>query len=277
MRTLIFALLIVTLIYAFSFAGEAAINPDAMVLALSFDEGAGEVAEDASPLGNNVFLSEGAKWTEGKIGKCVRLKKPAHLNAEEPDLELHNTNLTLAMWVNFSEEPGWITLMNQFEAPQIGAKKWAWWYNAGAFVFHIDDAIADREWARSDFFGEPELNRWYHLAVVKQGNIHTHYVDGEPFGAQEKNVTVPEAIVGPFSIGATGIRYHFEGLLDEALIVRQALSQNDIRNHLAGGIQGVLSVEPSEKLATKWGSLKTGHELSGESREDIVYFQRDGG
>lgn len=262
MRALTFALLIIAFIYVFSFAAEAAINPEAIVLALSFDEGEGEEAKDASPLGNNVFLVEEAKWAEGKFGMCVRLKKTAHLETEMPNLELHNTDLTLAMWVNFSADPGWIALMSHDEGAALAQKKWAWWYNAGAFVFHIDDALAEREWARSDFFGEPELDRWYHLAVVKQGNIHTHYVDGEPFGRQEKKVSVPEVIEGPFSIGATANRYYFQGLLDEALIVRQALSQNDIQKHFAGGVHRVFAVEPGAKLATRWGSLKTGRELS---------------
>ena len=261
MHALIFTLMMIVLLWAFPFIA-AAIDQDAIVLAIPFDEGEGDEAKDASPLGNDVFLVEEAKWADGKFGKCVHLKKIAHLETEMPNLELHNTDLTLAMWVNFSSEPGWIALMSHDEGAALGKKKWAWWYNAGAFVFHIDNALADRQWARSDFFGEPELNRWYHLAVVKQGNIHTHYVDGEPFGAQEKKAPVPEAIEGPFSIGATHNRYYFQGLLDEALIVRQALSQNDIQKHFAGGIHGIFAVEPGGKLTTKWGNLKMRHNLS---------------
>ena len=244
----------------------AVINPDAIVLSLGFDEGAGEEAEDVSPLGNNVFFIDEPKWDEGKFGKCVRLKKTAHLETEMPNLDLHNTDLSMAIWAKFTSEPGWVALMSHDEGAQIGAKKWAWWFSAGAFVFYIDHADADetREWIRSDFFGTPELDRWYHLAIVKQGDLHTHYLDGEQFGVEEKKAPVPEEIIGPLSIGATGIRYFFQGFLDEAIIVRQALSQNDIRNHRDGGNTGILAVEASGKLATRWGSLKIHRDLPGK-------------
>ena len=262
MRVSISMFLMIVSVWTFPFGAEVAINPEAIVLALSFDAGEGEEAKDASPLGNNVLLVEEAKWDEGKLGKCVRLKKTAHLETEMPNLELHNTDLTLAMWVNFAEEPGWVALMSHDEGAGLTLKKWAWWLQSGTFVFHIDDAIEKREWIRSDFFGAPELNRWYHLAFVKQKDLHTHYVDGEPFGSEEKKAPIPEAIEGPFSIGATGIRYFFQGLLDEALIVKQALSQNDIQKHFAGGVARTLAVEPGGKLATRWGSLKMGRGYS---------------
>lgn len=265
MRQILYEFLIIVLTVVFPFVAVAAINPDAIVLSLSFDEGAGEKAKDVSALGNNVFFIDEPKWDEGKIGKCVRLKKTAHLETEMPNLDLHNTDLSMAIWAKFTAEPGWVALMSHDEGAQIGAKKWAWWFSAGAFVFYIDHADPDetREWIRSDFFGTPELDRWYHLAIVKQGDLHTHYLDGEPFGGEEKKAPVPEAIIGPLSIGATGIRYFFQGLLDEAIIVRQALSQNDIQNHRDGGNTGILAVETSGKLATRWGSLKIQRDLRG--------------
>lgn len=258
MRFSISMFLLMAFAWIFSFGSEAEINPEAIVLALPFDEGAGNEAKDASPSGNNLLLVEEAKWDEGNIGKCVRLKKTAHLETEMPNLELHNTDLTLAMWVNFSAEPGWVALMSHDIGAGLNHEKWAWWLQSGTFVFHINDGLEKREWVRSDFFGAPELNRWYHLAFVKQKDLHTHYVDGEPFGGDEKNAPVPEVIEGPFSIGATGDRYYFQGLMDEALIVKQALTPNDIQRHLAGGVARILAVEPGGKLATQWSRLKTG-------------------
>ena len=262
MRFSIFMFLMIASAWIFQFGTEAAIAPEAIVLALPFDEGAGDEAKDASPSGNSLLLVEDAKWDVGKFGECVRLKNTAHLETEMPNLELHNTDLTLAMWVNFSAEPGWVALMSEDVGAGLGHAKWSWWLQSGTFVFHIDDGIEKREWMRSDFFGAPEINRWYHLAFVKQENLHTHYVDGEPFGSEEKKAPVPEVIEGPFSIGATGIRYYFQGLLDEALIVKQALTQNDIQRHSAGGVARILAVEPGGKLATRWGHLKMGHEIS---------------
>ena len=260
MRFSIFMFLMMASAWIFPYGTEAEIEPDAIVLALPFDEGAGDEAKDASPSGNNLFLVEEAKWDKGKFGGCLRLKDTAHVEAEMPNLALHNTDLTMAMWVNFSEEPGWVALMSHDVGAGLGHVKWAWWLQSGTFVFHIDDGLEKREWMRSDFFGAPELDRWYHLAIVKQENVHTHYLDGEPFGSEEKKAPIPEVIEGPFSIGATADRYYFQGLMDEALIVKQALTQNDIQRHSAGGVARILAVEPGGKLATRWGSLKLGRD-----------------
>ena len=71
MRVSTFMFLMIVSVWTFPFRAEAAINAEAIVLALSFDEGEGEEAKDASPLGNIVFLVEDAKWDEGNlVGVC---------------------------------------------------------------------------------------------------------------------------------------------------------------------------------------------------------------
>ena len=256
MRSWICAFLAITLLWTIPIGVEAGIDRDVIILALPFEEGRGRDAKDISPLGNHGVLSETAKWAQGKFGMCVRLKN-AYVEVENhPSLSLHNTDFSFAVWINFSEEKNWYDLMAHNEAPAIDVKKWIWMFAAARFKFHINDRAIEIAWVESEFFGFPELDRWYQLALVKQGNRYTHYLDGEIFGEVTDDTPIPDEINHPLTIGSGPGDRFTQGFMDEIFITRQPLTQNDIQNHLAGGIQGVLSVELGSKIATRWGLIK---------------------
>lgn len=260
-----FIFMAIVLLWSASIHAVARINADAIVLALSFDEGEGEEAVDLSSIGNDAILVQGAKWGDGKFGPCVRLKKTAHATvANHPSLDLHDTDFSLAIWMNFSAEPGWYNLMAHSEGPGGGDKKWFWMFSGGKFKFHIFNPGGELAWIDSEFFGFPELDRWYHLAFVKQGDQYTFYLDGDPFGESVKDLPVPKEINHNLTIGWSQEDRYFQGLLDEVLIVKQALTRNDVQTHLLGGVRGILAVEPGEKFTTRWGSLKSGNDLSND-------------
>ncbi len=262
MRASKFTLLMVATLCAFPFAAAMAIDQDAIILALPFEEEKGRDAKDISHQANHGVLTENANWVQGKVGMCVRLKNAYVEVANRPSLSLHNTDFALAIWIKFSEEAGWYDLMAHSEGGGGDDKQWIWLLSGGKFKFHLHNRGADITWIDSDFFGFPELDRWYHLALVKQANQYTHYLDGELFGEEMDDTPISDEINHPLTIGTGPGEFFIQGFVDEAFITRQPLTQNDIRNHFAGGIQGVLSVEPSEKLATKWGNLKMRHNLS---------------
>ncbi len=262
MRVTRFTLFLIATLWALSFTVAIAIERDAIILALPFDEGKGREAKDVSMHGNHSVLSDTAKWAQGKIGMCARLKDAYVEVANHPSLSLHNTDFTMAIWIKFTEEAGWYDLMAHSEGGGGDDKQWIWLLSGGKFKFHLHNRGVDITWIDSDFFGFPELDRWYHLALLKQGNQYTHYLDGELFGEEMDDTRIPDEINHPLTIGTGPGEFFIQGFVDEAFITRQPLTQNDIRNHFAGGIQGILSVEPSEKLATKWGYLKMGHNVS---------------
>ena len=116
MRVSIFACITIALVWAPSFSAAAGIKADEIVLALPFDEGEAEAAADLSSNGNDATLVQGAEWGDGKFGTCVRLKNTAHAEvANHPSLDLHNTDFSMAIWMNFSAEPGWYNLMAHSE------------------------------------------------------------------------------------------------------------------------------------------------------------------
>lgn len=248
----------IAFLWALPLTVAAAIDQDAIVLAIPFDEGKSRDAKDISSQGNHGVLSETAKWAQGKIGMCVRLKNAYVEVANHPSLSLHDTDFAMVIWINFAEEEASYDLLAHNEAAGIEFKKWIWMFTGGKFAFHINDRAVKVAWIDSDFFGFPELDRWYHLALVKQGNQYTHYLDGEFFGEETDDTPVPDEIDHALTIGSGPGDRFIQGFVDELFITRQALTQNDVLNHFAGGVQGVLSIEPGDKLATRWGDLKAG-------------------
>ena len=86
-----------------------------------------------------------------------------------------------------------------------------------------------------------------------------YYLDGEPFGRVTSKEPVPDqdAIGADLTIGAL-VEPHWEGgLIDEAVVARQAWTPTDVRRHYNEGIRGVLAVSPRGKLASSWTGLKT--------------------
>ena len=65
-----------------------------------FDEGAGKVAEDLSPTGNNGVVADGAKWVEGKFGSAVEVNGPGK-DVVIPMVDVYNQeDFTFECWVH---------------------------------------------------------------------------------------------------------------------------------------------------------------------------------
>ena len=59
------------------------------------------------------------------------------------------------------------------------------------------------------------------------------------------------------SVGAGGgVRYWLIGAVDEPAIFDRALSEAEINELMDNGMQAVLAVNTSNKLATTWGNIK---------------------
>jgi len=260
MRAHRYAVIVLALIMLAT-VGSAALNLESVVLALSFDEGEGVVAHDGTENMNDGTLVMEADWRDGKIGSSVRLKDQAHVEIQPSEsLNLGGTDFSMALWMSFSDKTGWTTLMTHNDGANLGAKKWAWWHQGGRFRFHTDNADGDPAWANGDFLDDPVIDQWYHLAVVKLGNVYSHYLDGEPFGVDQMFDKIPNDIPLPMTIGNTAERYFFQGRMDEVIITKEALSQAQVRDHMAAGNQAALAVQPEGHVAVAWGGLKAGRQ-----------------
>ena len=256
--TFTFTLLMNACVWVFSPVAEAIIKLDSLVIALTFDEGKGDKAKDLSPHGNDGLLVMGAKWGDGKFGKCLRVKEPNHVEvANNESFWLHDKDFTLAITINFTQEPATAGLIAHDNGLGAESLKAVWELLGGVFKFHINNGGNKVAWAQSDFLGTPELNRWYSVVLVKKGKTYTHYLDGELFGVDEKDEPIPQGIDNPLTIGMAEHTFYFPGLIDEVVVGHTPWVHQDVQRYFAGGIQGVLAVQPSGKLASTWGGLKS--------------------
>lgn len=257
-RVFTFSLFMIAWGWAFSPTSEAIIKLDSLVVALTFDEGKGDTAEDLSPHGNDGLLVMGAKWGDGKFGKCLRVKEPNHVEvANDESFWLHDKDFTLAITINFAQEPATAGLIAHDNGLGAESLKAVWELLGGVFKFHINNGGNKVAWAQSDFLGTPELNRWYSVVLVKKGNTYTHYLDGELFGVDEKDEPIPLGIDNPLTIGMAEHTFYFPGLIDEVVVGHTPWVQQDVQRYFERGIQGVLAVRPGGKLVSTWGGLKS--------------------
>jgi len=97
---------------------------------------------------------------------------------------------------------------------------------------------------------------WHHHATTYDGKELKVYVDGEQTGSM--------AIPGPMnqtdapfriSNSCCGGRF-FVGALDEMRISNTPRTEAEINDLMNRGLANLLAVEPSDRLATSWGSIK---------------------
>lgn len=103
----------------------------------------------------------------------------------------------------------------------------------------------------------PEINRWYHLVVTRDGTSMNFYVDGLLFNSLPTNGTAPSYGSSGFkcSIGVLGTKYYFAGTVDDVRIYDYAL----------GGPE-VTALHKSESPADK---LIAYYKFSGDAKDSV--------
>ena len=140
-----------------------------------------------------------------------------------------------------------------------GANWWFELWNGGNFEFKSCQAGCAAAQTPID---APDT--WYFIAGVYNGADYELYVDGEfkakgpnQVGAPEKGLLIGSGLC-PAGHGCDG--GYFQGILDDVAMFSDALSEADMITLMeqgVGKVLGVASVEPTQKLATAWGALKT--------------------
>lgn len=210
-----------------------------------FDEGHGDVAEDASGNGYTAELF-GADWARGDFGTALHLRGGDSC-AVIPQLDgLDGSNeLSVEAWVMW--EAG-----GQYPNILTGGQ----WSPGGWLIFVADKtcsfrmgrpgAAADGQtppWSETSATLVPaiEFGRWYHLsATFKRPQIIT-YVDGRKVGAATWDY--PVGYKGDVRVGQWNGAVSHQGLIDELKIYRRALSAEEIAAEYAATAKGRAGVQ----------------------------------
>jgi len=197
-----------------------------------FDETSGTVVEDI--VGNNPGIHvNNPVHSEGNIGGALRFDGNDYVGVADNDLWAFGSNdFTVELWANWDSpgggsigHPGDIFIGND-EGPGW-RRKWFFALGGGYLNFHINSpSIGPRFFPRAPF--SPIVGQWYHLAVTRNGNTYTIFVDGQPAATATESHAVPNANA-PLTIGqAEGLGY-MNGRLDEITIYNRALSQEELQ------------------------------------------------
>lgn len=226
-----------------------------LVLALSFDEGQGDVAHDSSQYGFDGTIT-GAQWANGKFGSAMGFDgdDDSVEVADAPELRLMDGGTVMA-WANVlgGGHADWPRLVHKCNT--TGG-------TGPGYEILFDRANGDA--VRVCLGGECQsyvpLDRgtWYHIAMTCDGTTIRVYVDGVPSG---ENPQLGPMIDSPDLSLFVGNSFNgerdFEGTIDEVRIWSRVLSVDEIRSqmNLATG-EATTAVAPHSKLAATWAEIK---------------------
>ena len=239
--------------------GHAEIDQGTIVGAWLFDEDKGDIAKDSSGNGLDGEIVGGYNLVDGKFGKAIELNgKDAWVNVPEMEpldeltvIKWFNSTGKVGQWRSFFNRNGWNQgfIHYQFRPD-----------NKMEFCIHSNaNGGRHQGYEGSSYTADAsQLNQWHHLAVAyssTESKIRV-YFDGEL--DIEADWGALSGTFGPGRIGSwDGGGREWEGMLDEVIVFNIALEEGDIHSLMDKGLMVTLSVQPTNKIAIIWGSVKT--------------------
>lgn len=233
---------------------------EGLVVYFNFDQGKTDVVKDISRAGNDGAVHGNPKWVQGpkaELGKAIELDGESDY-IEVPDndtMEVGDGDITMMFWVMQAGEqvahPRPVSKMPLFGTNEPGFEVIAY---APPWIFYgMSGGDRQEVKATSDILD----GEWHHLAAMKDKNEGKIYIDGEV------SVNIPITPIDisndyPFIVGGNAqpqVHTMFKGVLDEVAFYTRALTEEEIEEAMLKGIY--TSVEPGDKLAATWASLKT--------------------
>lgn len=160
---------------------------------------------------------------------------------------LGSASLTIDFWIWFDTIRGGTTI-DQPAAMLVGhdegpfpRNKWDVAFGGNTLAFHVNTAASESRFLAKTPFA-PALHRWYHVAITRQGDLFTIYVDGKQGGSERDARSIPDP-KAPLTIGQAesvgyGKPFILHGRIDELAIARSALTAAQVRALWTAGAAG---------------------------------------
>ncbi|MDA1190276.1 MAG: LamG domain-containing protein [Candidatus Poribacteria bacterium] len=230
----------------------AEIDEDTIVGMWLFDEGKGAAAADATG-GHEGKLTKAPEWVAGKYGTALDFNGGNYVELLDSAPTLHfgaAAPFSITAWVKPTTGG---TVIGKFNGGVVGA------YiltanGTGTINFHRE--VAPWGLAAAGQFDNGEFN---HVAATYDGAEMKVYVNGkeiatQPRGPQNTDTATP-VFIGARMTGGNPSEF-YSGTIDEVGLFNVALSENQVEEVMLG-LGGPSAVEPTGKLSSTWGRLKT--------------------
>ncbi len=257
MKATLLGLAIIWLVITPTISGHANIDADSILGMWLFDDGNGDVATDASGNGNDGTLISNPKWVDGKTGMGLEFEFGANSYVIAP--LPHSNTVTVALWALFTALPTNNSGLVHFQADeQAGGNPDSkiigmWVENTGLLWGRfIPDGGGNVNMPKVESL---DADTWYHIAMTidEQGKKGIQWLNGEPVSEMDYPGELTQFAF--IKIGRQGTE-SWTGILDEVIVLDQALTGDDLKN-LMNGIESALGLEPGGKLTTLWGKMKS--------------------
>jgi hypothetical protein len=217
--------LILLLSFAMSAPGQPATCVPVPPRLVGWWRGEGDATDSAGT--NNGTLRNGAGFAPGEVGSAFTFDaSTGYVEVPDNDLWAFGTDsFTIELWANWNAAPqGYSVFVGNDEG--VPGRKWIFSLVSDLLEFTVQNPPASPVFlVRAPL--TPSLNQWYHLAVVRNGNVFTIFLNGVAVGSEANSITIGNANA-PLTIGqAEGLGY-FQGKLDEVSIYNRALAPNEI-------------------------------------------------
>lgn len=183
---------------------------------------------------NHARLIDGAVYAPGQSGAAFSFNGTgAYVEAPMSDAWVFDTgDFSLELWVNFRQlratpslDYPAAVLLGSDEGPNNVNK---WYLAVGGNSLGLgcnSPASGARNVVQAPF--TPAMNRWYHLALTRSGNLFSVYQDGRLIGSEIQSLRIPHANA-TLTLGQVEGLGFLNGLLDEVAIYHRALSAAEV-------------------------------------------------
>jgi len=207
-----------------------------------FDEGSGLESVDKSIYKNDIHMSY-MNWADGITGSAINLTNASHFVTCDLDESLDlQYEFTISAWIYLNKYPdpledhGYMDIVNKWNSYQFSVVaserytgvKWGLTFRTpnGYFTRGVDP--------EDDF----QLNRWYHVAVVFDGNLplRKFYIDGQARSVAPSDDYPVRADKGVWQLDVGSqfdygeVTNRFYGRIDEVRIYNRTLAEGEVYN-----------------------------------------------
>ncbi|MCH8293214.1 LamG domain-containing protein [Candidatus Poribacteria bacterium] len=226
-----------------------------LVLALTFDEGAGNTVKDKSAANNDAQIDGNANWITGKIGGGFQFDGKTWVVA--PHISLNDRDFTVQLWVKTQRINDQEVVFSQYESNAKNLSLHLRVYQTGMvrLGFYSNDLDSQG--------GIIEKNQWHNLTFVVDDSDKTRqiYVDGNLVanGVSDGSYlgATGDTIIGGWDRVDKGVGKAYQaymGSVDEVRVWQRLLEEDEI----IASMNTAMPVDSKGKITTIWAQIKRG-------------------